>query len=291
MQTMSPLMAEIKKRIQILKQKQKSAMATMTNSLDSSQTKYKCDKCKDTGYIIKSWEGGGLAAECSCLEMKRLMRRFKSAMIPDEFKQATFQDYKIRCEAHEILLNAAKKYVEEFDQIKGTSANSLGFIAIFGEQRMKEMPKDQRAIMKRKHNNYGLGKTHLQVAIAKELLRKGEQVLIVADVALMDELMNLRRSDNQQTFNERIHQLITVPVLVWDDIGKANPTEAKQSMYFQIINERYRAQRPIIYSSNEDAETLSDRIGPAATSRLLGMSKGRIYRVEGPDYRLTGEAE
>jgi DNA replication protein DnaC len=72
-----------------------------------------------------------------------------------------------------------------------------------------------------------------------------------------------------------------------DDIGKTNPTKAKRSMYFHIINERYKAQRPIIYSSNEDAESLTDRIGDASASRLLGMSRGRIVRVEGPDYRLT----
>ncbi|RAL20841.1 ATP-binding protein [Thermoflavimicrobium daqui] len=221
--------------------------------------------------------------------MKRLISRFNSAMIPDEFKSATFQGYEIKHQAHKTLLDAARKYLIDFDQIKGSSANSLGFIAVYGEQRLKELPKEQRAAAKRQHNNYGLGKTHLQVAVAKELIKKGESVLVVSDVALLDELMNLRRSsDNQHIFNDRIHQLITVPVLVWDDIGKANPTEAKQSMYFQIINERYKAQRPIIYSSNEDVQTLEDRIGGAAVSRLFGMSRGRIVRVEGPDYRLVG---
>jgi DNA replication protein DnaC len=286
MQAMKPMMADLMKRIQILKKK---SAATMTNSLDSSQTKFKCEKCQDTGYIIKSWDGAGIASECSCLEMKRLISRFNSAMIPDEFKSATFQGYEIKHQAHKTLLDAARKYLIDFDQIKGSSANSLGFIAVYGEQRLKELPKEQRAAAKRQHNNYGLGKTHLQVAVAKELIKKGESVLVVSDVALLDELMNLRRSsDNQHIFNDRIHQLITVPVLVWDDIGKANPTEAKQSMYFQIINERYKAQRPIIYSSNEDVQTLEDRIGGAAVSRLFGMSRGRIVRVEGPDYRLVG---
>ncbi|WP_168188855.1 hypothetical protein [Thermoflavimicrobium daqui] len=47
-------------------------------------------------------------------------------------------------------------------------------------------------------------------------------------------------------------------------------------------------KRPILFSSNEDIETLAGRIGDGAASRLLGMAKGRIYRVEGADFRLLG---
>lgn len=211
-------------------------------------------------------------------------------MIPDEFKEATFTGYQIKNEAHRKLFDAADEYVRNFEQFHKTSSNSLGFIAVYGEQKLKALPTQQRMEMKRKHNNYGLGKTHLQIAIAKQLIKIGVSVLVVSDVALMDELMAARQIDDKSVFANRIHAIINVPVLVWDDIGKANPTEAKRSMYFQIINERYKAQRPILYSSNEDVETLSDRIGDAAASRLLGMSMGRIVRVEGPDFRLTGKA-
>jgi DNA replication protein DnaC len=221
------------------------------------------------------------------------MKRFNSAMIPDEFRRATFQDYKVGNQSQKALYDAAVAYLQEFgqqsDDIFGSSkGNSLGFIAVVGESRLKALPAAKRMEEKRRHNNYGLGKTHLQMAIAKELIKRGVAVLCVSDAALMDELMALKMEEDKTFFTKRMNDIINVPVLVWDDIGKSNPTEAKRSAYFQIINERYRHQRPIIYSSNEDVETLSDRIGDAAASRLFGMSKGRIVRVEGPDYRLTG---
>lgn len=139
------------------------------------------------------------------------------------------------------------------------------------------------------YNSFGLGKTHLQIGAAKELINRGHPVLIVSDVMLMDELAQARAADDGSAeFNRILRQVIQYDVLVWDDIGKSNPSEFKRSMYFQIINERYKARRPILFSSNEDMETLADRIGDGALSRLFGMARGRIYRVEGPDYRLTG---
>lgn len=147
----------------------------MINST-SSPTKqpYDCDECKDTGFIIKAWKGAGLAVECRCMERKRLMKRFKSAMIPDEFKGATFQDYRVENDAQKILLEASQTYLKEFGremelEIGVSKGNSLGFIAVYGESRLKELPPAERMKMKRLHNNFGLGKTHLTVAIAKAL--------------------------------------------------------------------------------------------------------------------------
>ncbi|WP_232335201.1 ATP-binding protein [Thermoactinomyces sp. CICC 10520] len=232
---------------------------------------------------------GWTATECSCQQQKRLMRRFNSAMIPDEFRQATFKGYKVENQAQKALYDAAVAYLREFgkDDFGVKKGNSLGFVAVYGESRLKSLPTAERMKAKRRHNNCGLGKTHLQMAIARELISRGHTVLCVSDDSLMEELMSAKMEAVEE-YNKQIHDIISVQVLVWDDIGKSNPTEAKRSAYFRIINERYKAQRPIIYSSNEDVETLSDRIGDAAASRLLGMSKGRIVRVEGPDYRLTG---
>lgn len=99
--------------------------------------------------------------------------------------------------------------------------------------------------------------------------------MVISDVVLLDELMAAKQiRDGGLEANRILGSVIHAPILVWDDIGKSNPTDAKEKAYFHIINERYKAQRPILYSSNEDVETLEDRIGPGATSRLLGMSKG-----------------
>jgi hypothetical protein len=66
----------------------------MINSTSSPTEKpYDYNECKDMGFIIKG-KGAGLAAECRCMERKRLIKRFKSAMIPDvpmSLKEQLFQ--------------------------------------------------------------------------------------------------------------------------------------------------------------------------------------------------------
>jgi DNA replication protein DnaC len=180
-------------------------------------------------------------------------------------------------------------YLRDFDAIHAQQSNSFGSIASFGEQRLREIRHpDRRAEMKQRHNNFGLGKTHLQVATAKELIKRGYATLIVSDVTMMDEMSRSKAySDEGEEFQRLLGAAIHAKVLVWDDIGKSKITETRKDLYYQIINERYKTKRPIIFSSNEDQETLTEKIGDAAASRLFGMAKGRVFAVEGPDYRLT----
>lgn len=230
------------------------------------------------------------------MKQKRLNLRMKNAMIPQEFENAKFDTYKVNNPTQRKMLNAIKQYLSEFEENKETS---FGFIAIFGEKRLREIKNpQQRAEMKRQHNNFGLGKTHLQIAAAKHLIKYGYTVLCISDVTFMEELGQARAvNDEGEEFNQLLWSVSNADILVWDDIGKAKTTDFRQGMYYRIIDERYKARKPIIYSSNEDQETLSEKIGDAAASRLFGMSKREtedgheksfVFAVEGPDYRLTG---
>lgn len=224
------------------------------------------------------------------MAQKRLYRLMKNAMIPDEFRDAEFSTYRVTNDTQRLMYDSAREYVERFDEIRSQKQNSFGFIAKFGERRLREIRDPaKRSEAKRRHNNFGLGKTHLQVAIAKELIRRGIRVLIVSDVTLMGDLSVASQYDDEgEELNRLLGAAIQADVLVWDDLGKAKTTDFRLDMYYKIINERCKARRPIVFSSNEDAETLAERIGDAAASRLFGMSRRRVIAVEGPDYRIMG---
>jgi DNA replication protein DnaC len=279
-------MEQAGKSLEMIQKRLNDLRATMTNTPTSSN-EYKCRTCKDSGYIVDGWT----AQECQCLAQTKLTSRVKNAMIPEEFKDARFDTYKAENDTQKLMLDSIKGYLKSFEHIWKTSENSFGFMAQFGELRFREI-KDhaKRGQAKKLHNNFGLGKTHLQVAAAKWLIKQGYSVLIISDVTFMDDLSRARSiSDEGEEFNKLLGAANQVDVLVWDDIGKAKTTEFRLNMYYQIINERYKNQKPILYSSNEDMDTLTEKIGDAAASRLFGMSKGRIFAVEGPDYRLGGE--
>lgn len=278
-----------------------------------------CDACNDTGFLIEKIEEElrihdqkpktilkDVGRPCHCLKQKSLKSRFKNALIPDEFKNARFDNYEQISNVQQMLFNATQEYLKEFQKIivDKSENNSLGFIAVLGESRIRALDSEARYQAKADHNNFGLGKTHLQIAAAKWIINRirlrdeivpgqyskfdrGARVLCVSDITLMDDLIHGRMAgDGGVTINKLLDSVMSADVLVWDDLGKAKWSEAKEGLYYQIINERYLHKKPIIFSSNEDTGTLSEKIGYAASSRLLGMCGDRLYQVEGDDYRL-----
>jgi len=261
--------------------------------LGVGEDEYDCQICWDTELVLKRDERGyEFASFCECRERKAWKRRFKQALIPDEFVHANFENFKRATQYQQSMYDVTLEYLNEFKKDGGEkviSKHNLGFIAVVGEQRLRELPPHERAPMKQKHNNFGVGKTHLQIALAKRLIKDGFNVLVVSDVTFMDELIQAKvMNDEGETLNRLLHSAIHADVLVWDDIGKAKWSEAKEALYYQIINERYRKQKPIVFSSNEDRGTLSEKIGYAAASRLIGQCGSYLLEVEGEDFRLKG---
>lgn len=282
------------------------------------EVNYECKDCKDTGMLFEkvtetiNYKGDekevtkDIGRHCHCVSKKALISRFKNALIPDEFKNARFDSYERYDETTELLFNATKEYLQNFPtELKGDEVDSLGFIAVIGESQIRRLNEEDRYMAKEKHNNFGLGKTHLQMAAAKWLLNnvkvydeiapgqhskyaRGCTVLCISDREFMDNLTHAQMADDGgKELNDLIYGAINADVLVWDDLGKTKWSESKEGFYYRIINERYIHNRPIIFSSNEDEGTLSDKIGYAASSRLFGMCGERLYAVEGQDYRLT----
>ncbi len=287
----------------------------MLNEKQQSEGKhleFECNDCKDTGSLLDRVYDDYLGREkevyrpCHCQETKNLKNRFKNALIPNEFKDARFDSYEQKTEVQKELFQATKEYLTDFQNIMDNrlESNSLGFIAVFGESRIRQLDGEARYQAKAKHNNFGLGKTHLQMAAAKWIMNRirvrdelafGEQskhdrgcrVLCVSDVTFMDDLSGAKRmNDNGETLSSLLDGALKTDVLVWDDLGKAKWSETKEGFYYQIINHRYLHKLPIIFSSNEDTSSLSEKIGYAASSRLMGMCGERLYEVEGADYRL-----
>lgn len=257
---------------------------------------YACDECEDKEFIFYvDDEGYSMGKPCSCRERKAWSRRFKNAFIPEEFTRANLDNYQQDSSVQKTMLQLTEAYLAKYPESsrKLEGMCNFGLIANIGEQLIRSLPDADRAKAKTKHNNFGVGKTHLQIALSKQLIKRGFNVLVISDVSFMDEMMNARRmNDENETFNGLLHGVMTADVLMWDDIGKARPTEAKEALYYNIINERYKKQKPIIFNSNEDRGTLADRIGYAASSRLIGNcydaveEKEYLLEVEGEDWRL-----
>lgn len=205
-------------------------------------------------------------------------------MIDPANKGATFENYVVmpyNREMYDCILD----YASNFGEIRSQKNNSLGCLAVVGEMTIKAASMFDRQQLLKEHNNFGLGKTHLQSAMAMHLINQGVAVLMVNDADVINEL---RDSQFTEEINNKLSDIQNADLLIWDDLGKVKYTPWVQDKVYQIINYRYRNGLPIVFSSNEDTETLSEKVGGATVSRLYSMCRGRWIEVEGPDFRLTG---
>lgn len=246
--------------------------------------KYECVICKDEEFVLVD---GWTAKPCQCQKQKQMKRRIESASIPHEYADADLDKFQPRNEIQANMHRYILDYLAVFESVKSTMQNSFGFLAEIGETRIRGIKEPSKRIgAQKQYNNYGLGKTHLTVAAAKKLIERGNSVLIVSDVTVMEHLARSKAFDDDgEAHNKTLKTMLECDVLVWDDLAKSKHSETKEKLYFRIFDERFEKRKPIIFTSNEDDVTISDRIG-AAASRLLGMCSERKYAVSGPDLRL-----
>ena len=256
-------------------------MATLQN-ISKPERAPRCQKCNDREFILT----GDGAVECECRKRKIIERNIRSSMIDKAFSEATFANYKTLPHTKEML-QTARDYATNFREVRRERANGLAFTARVGEARIVKAIGSKRAEMKHKHNSYGMGKTHLLSAVANTLLPQGVQVVMVCDTDIVAELRQGQfAADTPDYFEGLIQKLESVELLIWDDLGKAKTTDWVLNQYYRIFNSRYRKGLPVCISTNEDLDTLAERIGDSTASRLYAICKPRLVVCEGPDYRL-----
>lgn len=144
---------------------------------------------------------------------------------------------------------------------------------------------------------YGTGKTHLEAAICNylrevgKLLPDGTRQPMTSLFASAPQFFRAYNDALNSTDKTRaisiIDQSIGTPLLVIDDGDKERPSPFKMDTYFLILDERYKAKRPTIISTNRE-DSLAEYVGEAvAYSRF--MRKLTVIEMVGDDYRLEEE--
>lgn len=107
----------------------------------------------------------------------------------------------------------------------------------------------------------GTGKTHLAAAIANHLISKGQSVICMTVIDLLD---HIKRTYSPGTIDtSSVMDLYKhVSLLIIDDLGKEPPTEWAIATLYNIINSRYEACLPIIVTTNYNIHALMQRMTP-----------------------------
>ena len=129
----------------------------------------------------------------------------------------------------------------------------------------------------------GCGKTHLAAAIANRCIQGGRAVLFMVVPDLLDHLRAAYQPDSEVGYDDLFELLRNAPVLVLDDLGVQSATPWAEEKLFQLINHRYSAQMPTVFTTNLDLGSF----GPRLQSRLSDAALSQVYYLEsGPSSGL-----
>ena len=145
----------------------------------------------------------------------------------------------------------------------------------------------------------GVGKTHLAVAVLRELVvARGARGQFWDFHELIREIKSSYDPETKTTELMVLEPVVEADVLLLDDLGAWKMTDWMNDTLFYILNSRYMAKRPTVITTNyqdvtrEEAlaadplrrrEFLVERIGQRLRSRLMEMCL--VVRMQGSDHR------
>jgi DNA replication protein DnaC len=241
---------------------------------DQPENNLICPICDGTGWINVGPKQEKRVARCNCFLENRAQRLIKLANIPARHEESEFSNYKT---GSSNVLAAAK----------GSAQNWAD-----------QYPLDRTGFLF--SGPSGVGKTHLSVAIIKQLMKKGVSCLFCDYRDLLKQIQNSYNPSVQTTELELLRPVFKAEVLILDDLGAVKPTQWVWDSVSIVLNTRYNDDRTTIITTNfEDGpakslggspaqsaareETLGDRIGERMRSRLFEMC--RLVRIDGKDFR------
>jgi DNA replication protein DnaC len=196
------------------------------------------------------------------IERLKVMFDEDSLMNP-KLKTATFENYQPTNDNLSKAKTLTKRYADNFSKDNPVSLLLIG--------------------------NYGTGKSHLSVAITKELMPKNLSCIFISTPKLMTKIRSTYNKDSQYTEEQIINQLSKVDCLVLDDIGAESTKQGDGNQHtwatskiFEIIDNRIG--KHTIFTSNYEPKELQERLGGRNFSRM--MESVHVIKMYGEDYRL-----
>lgn len=115
----------------------------------------------------------------------------------------------------------------------------------------------------------GTGKSWQAYGAIRTLAARGIAVAWHADNApgMLASLRPREGGDSESSYQK----IATVPLLLLDDIGAAKSTEWTEEILYRLVNDRYEAMLPGLFTSNVPAGQLRNTLGDRVASRLAEM--------------------
>lgn len=227
---------------------------------DYLDLQYSCKACNDTGYCGNE--------NCACLnrELSRLaaeeMNRHAQLSL-SSFSDFSLHYYRSGGEACFETMGRVLQFCKGYAANFSLSSPSLLMMGLTG-----------------------LGKTHLSLAIANEVIQSGYQVIY-------DSVINLLRTVEREHFGRSdgntLDTLLSCELLIIDDLGAEFDSGFYVSTVYNIINTRLNRGLPTIISTNLTHEAVQKKYEERIVSRLFACYT--CLQFQGQDVRMQIQIE
>lgn len=210
------------------------------------------ENCKVCGEPIFYQEGiYDIYPDCSCMGKERIRLKIskykKLSIIDRDFGNNIFANAQTICDKESEFIRKFKKYSEKF---KKALEGNIGIL-------MSGLP--------------GTGKTFYANCIANEIQTKGYTVL---SFNLSGYLRKIQEDySNKRDFVSEEEKLLQAvkesDLLIIDDLGSEKLSDWGMEKIYNLIDERYKANKPVIITTNLDKDGLEEHLMLNGSDKLL----------------------
>lgn len=156
------------------------------------------------------------------------------SLMDNKFKKCTFNNF-YKTKENEFYFNFGQLYSRNFEKYK---ANNNGLL-IYGKP--------------------GTGKSFLSFCIANYLLDNGVKVIACSISTILEKIREYSSFGNNKmtVFN---NELKKADLLIIDDLGSENSSEWINSKIYEVIDLRYRSEKPLIVTTNLEPDNLKKKL-------------------------------
>lgn len=172
--------------------------------------------------------------------LKNKIKKYKDiSLVDSKFLNSKFENAEIK-ESHMLI---SKKYAEKFIESKKAPQG----IMLYG--------------------TVGTGKTFASACISNYLMEHGKTVLVMN----LGLYINKIQREWAEAENSVLEYVKNCDLLVIDDFGVEKVSEFVIDKTFALIDTRYRAEKPMIITSNLNLESINKKFGSRISDRISEM--------------------
>ena len=219
---------------------------------DALEPHYSCPVCEDRGTVevnnktITCQCFKDILRECACKEINNL----------SPLSLSTFDSFDL-------------SYYPDTDTAEGVNPRRrMTQILNYCKAYANNFAPNNKSILMR--GATGLGKTHLSLSIANELLGKGFSVAYVSAPDILFQLERAHFSYEYQQEQDILSTLSDCDLLIIDDLGTEFATNYTNSQVYNIFNNRILRSKPVIINTNLTIKELENAYTQRFVSRVMG---------------------